>query len=404
LKKIITSAGANVGDTENREELLELLSSALSKRFLIVLDDLDNAGIWDNLLKDLLGDGVARGRILITTQTEEVATSMKATVHRVDKMDTENAWELLCKQVDPEHNSEELAALKDVGIKIAEICDGHPLAIKVIAGILRSRGNNKAEWEMVLNNDSWSMPPILPEVPQALYMSYIDLPSELKECFLRCSLYPEECPIQRFDLVRHWIAEGIVNARDNKLPEESAEEYYIELIRRNLLQPDPDNVEQCWMTHDLLRSLTRFFIADESIVIYGQQKLSTSLSKPRHLTLCNMESSLEDPISLKQQMSIRSVMLFKSPNVRAIDILVESAPCLRVLDLSKTAIEALPKSIGNLVHLRYLNLDGTEVRDIPSSIGFLMNLQTLSLQGCQRLQRLPSSRGNFPKLCTKGCR
>jgi Leucine-rich repeat (LRR) protein len=391
LKKIIAGAGANVGDTENREELLGLLSSALSKRFLIVLDDLDNPGIWDNLLKDPLGDGVARGRILITTRNEEVATSIKAAVHRVDKMDAENAWALLCKQVDPECNSEELVALKDVGIKIAEKCDGHPLAIKVIAGVLRSRGNSKAEWEMVLNNESWSMPPILPEVQQALYVSYADLPSELKECFLRCSLYPEECSIQRFDLVRRWIAEGIVIAGDNKLLEESAEEYYVELISRNLLQPDPDNVERCWITHDLLRSLARFLIADESILIHGQQKLSTSLSKPRHLTFCNMENCSEDPISLKQQISIRSLMLFKSPNVRAIDPLIESAPFLRVLDLSTTAVEALPRSIGNSVHLRYLNLDGTQVRDIPSSIGFLINLQTLSLQGCQRLQRLPWS-------------
>ncbi|KAF8686898.1 hypothetical protein HU200_006963 [Digitaria exilis] len=391
LRKIITGAGANAGDTDNREELLGLLSSALSKRFLIVLDDLDNPGIWDDLLKDPLGDGVARGRILITTRNEEVATSMKATVHRVDKMDTENAWALLCKQVEPECSSEDLAALKDVGVKIAEVCDGHPLAIKVIAGVLRSRGNNKVEWEMVLNNDSWSMPPILPEVPQALYVSYVDLPSELKECFLRCSLYPEECPIQRFDLVRRWIAEGIVNAGDNKLLEESAEEYYVELISRNLLQPDPDNVELCWITHDLLRWLACFLIADESILVHGQQKLSTSLSKPRHLMLCNMENSLEEPIPLKQQMSIRSLMLFKSPSVRAIDLLIESAPSLRVLDLSQTAVEALPKSIGSLVHLRYLNLNGTQVRDIPSSIGFLINLQTLNLQGCQRLQRLPWS-------------
>ncbi|XP_062234007.1 putative disease resistance RPP13-like protein 1 [Phragmites australis] len=392
LKKIIRGAGANVGDTENKEELLGLLSSALSKRFLIVLDDLDNPGIWDNLLKDPLGDGVARGRILITTRNEEVATSMKAIVHLVDKMDTESGWALFCKQVLPECNSEELAALKDVGINIAEKCDGHPLAIKVVAGVLRSRGKSKAEWQMVLESDSWSMRPIIPEVPQALYVSYVDLPSELKECFLHCSLYPEECPIQHFDLVRHWIAEGIVNARDNKLLEESAEEYYVELISRNLLQPDPDNVEQCWITHDLLRSLARVLIAEESILINGQQKPSTSsLSKPRHLTLCNMENSLEDPISLKQKMSIRSLMLFKSPNVRSIDLLLEPAPCLRVLDLSKTAIESLPKSIGNLLYLRYLNLDGTQVRDIPSSIGFLINLQTLSLQGCQRLQRLPWS-------------
>lgn len=391
LKTIIRGAGANVGVTENKEELLILLASALSKRFLLVLDDLESPSIWDNLLKDSLGDGVVRGRILITTRNEEVATSMKATIHHVDKMDPESAWALLCNQVDAECNSEELATLKDVGIKIAEKCDGHPLAIKVIAGILRSRGNSKAEWEMVLNNDSWSMCPILPEVPQAVYVSYVDLSSQLKECFLHCSLYPEEFPIQRFALVRRWIAEGIVNARDKKLLEESAQEYYVELISRNLLQPDPESVERCWITHHLLRSLARALIADESILIYGQQKLNTSLSKPRHLTLCSMENSLDGPISLKQQMGLRSLMLFKSPNVRAIDLLMESASCLRVLDLSKTAVEAIPKSIGNLVHLRYLNLDGAQVRDIPSSIGFLINLQTLSLQGCQSLQRLPRS-------------
>ncbi|GJM97370.1 hypothetical protein PR202_ga14292 [Eleusine coracana subsp. coracana] len=280
LKKIIRGAGANVGDTENKEELLGLLSSALSKRFLIVLDDLDSPGIWDNLLKDPLGDGVARGRILITTRNEEVATSMKATVHRVEKMDTESGWDLLCKQVLPECNTEELVALKNVGIKIVDRCEGHPLAIKVIAGLLRSRGKSKAEWETILRSDSWSMQLVLPEVPRALYVSYVHLPSELKECFLHCSLYPEECPIQRFDLVRHWIAEGVVNARDNKLLEESAEEYYVELISRNLLQPDPDNVEQCWITHDLLRALARFLISEESILIDGQQRLNTSSSKP----------------------------------------------------------------------------------------------------------------------------
>ncbi|XP_051200693.1 putative disease resistance protein RGA3 [Lolium perenne] len=395
LKKIIAGAGVNIGDTDNKEELLGLLGSALSKRFLIVLDDLDSPSIWDNLLKDPLGDGVARGRILITTRDEEVATGLKAIVHRVDRMDAENSWALLREQVFADSSSEELGALEDVGIKIAERSEGHPLAIKVIAGVLRSRRASKAEWEVILDSDAWSMRPFLQQVPQALYLSFVDLPSELKECFLHCSLYPEECPIRRFDLVRHWIAEGLVKASENKELEESAEEYYLELIGRNLLQPDPDNLDQCWITHDLLRSLARSLITDESILIDGQQRSSmgplSSMSKPRHLALCNMENSLEGPISVKQQMSLRSLMLFNSPNVRVIDDLIVSAPCLRVLDLSNTAVEALPKSIGNLLHLRLLNLDGTQVRDIPSSVGFLVNLQTLSLQGCQSLQKLPWS-------------
>ncbi|KAF7112105.1 hypothetical protein CFC21_112039 [Triticum aestivum] len=410
LKKIIAGAGVNAGDTENKEDLLGLLSSALSKRFLIVLDDLDSPGIWDDLLKDPLGDGVARGRILVTTRDEEVAAGLKAVVHRVDKMDAENSWALLHEQVFLESDSEEVQALEDVGMKIAEKCEGHPLAIKVIAGVLRSRGTSKAEWEMVLKSDAWSMRPLLQQVPQALYLSYVDLPSELKECFLHSSLYPEDCPVRRFDLVRHWIAEGLVKPRENKELEESAEEYYLELIGRNLLQPDPDNLDQCWMTHDLLRSLARFLITDESILIDGQERSSmgslSSLSKPRHLALCNMENSLEDPISVKQQMSLRSLMLFNSPNVRVIDnLLLESATCLRVLDLSNTAIEALPKSVGTLRHLRYLNLDGTQLSDLPSSVGFLVNLQTLSLEGCQRLQKLPWSISELQELrslCLEG--
>jgi hypothetical protein len=53
--------------------------------------------------------------------------------------------------------------------------------------------------------------------------------------------------------------------------------------------------------HRLLRSLTRFLVAYESILIYGQKKFNTLLSKPRYITLYNMENNLDNLISLKQQ-------------------------------------------------------------------------------------------------------
>jgi hypothetical protein len=56
------------------------------------MDDLDSTSIRDNLLTDPLEDGVAKGRILITTRNVEVATRTKATtIYCIDKMGPGNA-------------------------------------------------------------------------------------------------------------------------------------------------------------------------------------------------------------------------------------------------------------------------------------------------------------------------
>jgi hypothetical protein len=62
------------------------------KRLLLAMDDLDSTSIRDNLLTDPLEDGVAKGRILITTRNVEVATRTKATtIYCIDKMGPGNA-------------------------------------------------------------------------------------------------------------------------------------------------------------------------------------------------------------------------------------------------------------------------------------------------------------------------
>lgn len=42
--------------------------------------------------------------------------------------------------------------LKDVGLKIIEICDGLPLAVKVMGGLLCQREKERRAWQRVLNN------------------------------------------------------------------------------------------------------------------------------------------------------------------------------------------------------------------------------------------------------------
>ncbi|KAJ3672296.1 hypothetical protein LUZ60_007017 [Juncus effusus] len=396
LNEIIKGAGGDPGEeTVPKEELITQLGASLSKRFLIVLDDMYKPGIWEALLKVPLGEGVVRGRVLITSRDENIAKEMKASIHCVEKLDANDGFELLCSEIFGDFNEQEVGFLREVGVKIVEKCDGLPMAIKAVGGLLRTKKREEVEWEKILERESWSINRLPEEIPVSLYVSYEDLPSHLKQCFLYCSLYPEDYPINRFHLIRHWIAEGFVTLQngDSVSIEDYAEECYQELIGRNLLQISPENCHFCSITHSLLRTLARFLITDESVFLDGGQRLIVSLLKPRRLALSNVDkNNLDDPISVKQQRSLRTVLLVRSPNVRLVDdVLLQTAGSLRVLDLSNTGIETLPNSIGGLIHMRYLNLDKTKIRDLPTSIGFLINLQTLSLRDCQSLNKLPKT-------------
>ncbi|KAF3341269.1 putative disease resistance RPP13-like protein 1 [Carex littledalei] len=411
LKEIIKGAGGDPGEeSATKEELVASLGSSLTKRFLVVLDDVYKPGIWETLLKVPLGDGVARGRVLIISRDVNVMKEMNTTIHQVERMDAIDGFELLCTEIFGYFDEDEIGLLKEVGVKIVEKCEGLPIAIKAVGGMLRTKERSEAEWEKVLERDSWSSLYQLPEeIPAALYVSYEDLPAYLKQCFLYCSLYPEDYPINRFHLIRHWIAEGLVTVPNGDAIsiEDYAEECYQELIGRNMLQISPHNCHYCLIPHGVLRTLARFLITDESVFLEGGQRLIVTLLKPKRLALSNVEkNSLDDPISMKQQRCLRTILLINSPNVRLIDeVLLQTATSLRILDLSNTGIETLPPSIANLTHLRYLNLDRTKITDLSTLIGYLINLQTLSLRDCQSLHKLPKTINLLYELrclCLKG--
>ena len=65
-------------------------------------------------------------------------------------------------------------------MQIVEKCDGLPLAIKSIGGVLRTKGNSRENWEAIVRSNVWSMDELPRDVHQAIYLSYEDLPSPLK--------------------------------------------------------------------------------------------------------------------------------------------------------------------------------------------------------------------------------
>ncbi|CAL9759409.1 unnamed protein product, partial [Musa acuminata subsp. burmannicoides] len=250
------------------------------------------------------------------------------------------------------------------------------------------------EWERVIRSDLWKMKKLDENVLGVLFLSYEDLPSHLKQCFLHCSLFPDKADMYRKDLIRLWVAEGFTEENGELSMEEIAEGYYEDLIWRNLLQVDPTFVDgsRCTM-HDLLRSLAQSLIEGEGVYVSDLQSLNSDpLTKLRRLSTSNIGERIQLPDRIVEEKCLRSLLIFDSPRARTIgDDLFKKLRKLRVLLLNDTSIESLPESIGELSHLRHLDLDRTKIREIPESVGGLGNLQTLSVSGCKSINKLPKT-------------
>ncbi|XP_010941891.1 putative disease resistance protein RGA4 [Elaeis guineensis] len=408
LKDIITQAGHSPGGSSSRSLLEPMVREAVTnKKFLLVLDDSWDQKVWNDLLRNPLQSGATGSRVLVTTRNKGVALQMKTVEsHQVELLSAEDGWVLLRKVVVLSGQEREIEDLKDIGEKIVDKCGRLPLAIKTIGGVLSRKRRNKKDWEKVLevlSNNAWTG--LLEESQPALYLSYEDLPSHLKQCFLYCSLFPEDCMLDRHKLIRLWISEGFIHEEGDLTLEELGEDYYGDLVQRSLLQPDPwcdDHNPRCTM-HDLLWSLARFLARDENLFVESGVEVvnsSSSVLKPRRLQSCVSEEKRQEFIDALEGCKSLRTLLLRGSRVEENDAnnLIKKTPRLRVLDFSSSNITKLPDSLENLIHLRYLDLSWSGISELPESMGNLVNLQFLMLFGCKNLRSLPKGIGKLRNL------
>ena len=173
------------------------------KRYLIVLDDVWSCRDWNCLAKvssndpDCLGnvfpDGGNGSRLLLTTRDKDVAfhADARSTPQEMQLLSKPKSWDLFCRKafldhVDADRYPPDLVPL---GLKMVDKCNGLPLAIVVLGGLL-SRNMSHTEWTKVHDNINAYLAKEGSQtgVMTVLNLSYIDLPSYLKPCFLHLSL------------------------------------------------------------------------------------------------------------------------------------------------------------------------------------------------------------------------
>ncbi|KAG2629790.1 hypothetical protein PVAP13_3KG450302 [Panicum virgatum] len=399
IKELLKNIGVPQEKELRKEELRSKLSEAIKgKSLFLVLDNVWTSHVWTDLLEAPL-DATATALILVTTRNIEVAQEIGVQVqhvHQVELMRREVGWELFWKSMHI-NEEEEVKNLKEIGMHIVDKCGGLPLAIKAVAGVLATKDKNKKQWKKILKSSAWSTNEASTELHGAFYLSYEDLQPYLKQCFLYCALFPEKWTMNRDDLVRFWVAEGFVKDKENQLLEDSAEEYYYELIYRNLLEPEPIYFGHQWCkVHDLLRQFALNLSNEEFFSGDPESLDSKTLSRLRYISVITGKNLVHFPAMGTGLKEVKT-LIFNGDNSTSIESTVfQQFHHVKVLDLTGLHVGNLTEYIGNLVHLRLLDLDGTDVSCIPESIGSLRSLEVLNLQRCDSLHSLPSA---ITKLC-----
>ncbi|XP_043692699.1 putative disease resistance RPP13-like protein 3 [Telopea speciosissima] len=381
------------------EKLRELLKD---RTYLVVLDDIWDLEAWESLNR-AFPDANKKGRVILATRNKKVAKE-SVVIHQLQTLNQTESWELFIAKAFGNDGCP--ANLEESGKEMVQKCDGLPLAITILAGLLR--GKSPQEWftvrDRIVQQQLMMKVEGKTNIEKIMSLSYNALPYQLKACYLYIGLFPEDYEIEAEVLIRLWIAEGFIRCeRDDTLLEDVASAYLDELIDRNMLQvarkDDLGNVCSCRI-HDLLRE---FYISkgrgENFLDYYARSASCPSSSSSSNTTMASSSSvcisrryaihsgiGRYDFSNNLSNSHLRTLLLFNRNRGESLQQQqlesISNIRLLRVLDLSNvdlsSSMNRLPDAFGKLIRLRYLRLCYTHAK-LPSSIERLQSLQTLDL-------------------------
>ncbi|XBI60410.1 hypothetical protein VPH35_041344 [Triticum aestivum] len=380
------------------------------KRCLILIDDIWDEQPW-KLIKCVLVKNKLGSKVIMTTRNVDVARSccssdkVDGIVHVLERLSDSDSEQLFYYKIFGEDGCP--TDLKVVSQKILEKCEGWPLGIIAIASLLANKPTQtKDQWCSVYNSISTGLENNhgVKDMRLILSLSYRDMPVRLRACLLYLSIFQEDQIIGRDDLIRRWVAEDIVQGRQDWNMYELGDEYFNELINRSMIQPtdvDAFGRAQACRVHDLVLECITLSSAQEDFVMIlnGQQPFPTQLESIYRLSLRDSTGQHSIPHGTTRLPHVRKLVV----SSRAIDSMPSLSifPVVRVLDLEHCTSPNI-KYVGNLVHVSYLRLSQEfnyqsgvciklpEEIKLPKETGNLEFLQTLDLKKA-RIKELPST-------------
>ncbi|XP_014756325.2 putative disease resistance protein RGA3 [Brachypodium distachyon] len=403
-------------NTQNLTVLQRGIKEHLTKRFLLVLDDMweESEGRWDKLLAPLRCTEVKGNVILVTTRKLSVASiTSKMEEHiNLDGMKDDIFWCFFKRCIFGDENYQGQKKLQKIGKQIATKLKGNPLAAKSVSTLLR-RNLHEVHWRKILDSDEWKLQNGTDGIIPALMLSYNHLSYHLQLLFSHCALFPKGYKFDKEQLIRVWIALGFLIDERRKL-EDAGSDSFDDLVDRSFLQKDG----QYFVVHDLIHDVAREVSLCECLTIDGSdhRKVFPSI---RHLgiwtELVYKEISIERSETFEEKLeeiqnsgilrSLESLMLvgvydenFSAKFVKTL----QQSRYVRVLQLSAMPFNAdvLLSSVKKFIHLRYLELRSTsDMRNpLPEAICKLYHLQVLDIIHWSGLDDLPKGMSNLVNL------
>ncbi|XP_038688569.1 disease resistance protein RGA2-like [Tripterygium wilfordii] len=334
----------NRGDLDP-DQLQTLIHEKLnSKRFLLVLDDMwsDDRHKWVEF-RDLLEGGASGGKVIVTTRSTSVATTVgTVSVYNLKGFSHGDSLSLFKKWAFKEGEEEYYSHLMEIGDGIVKKCRGLPLAVRTLGTLLYSNTDDRY-WGFIRDNEIWKLEQkendILPELRDSTSLNLRHTAVVLDQEVLNS--------VQKANSLRTIICP--FNAQG------PASESFL---------------NTCTSTCKFLRVLHlegfSFEVLPHSI---------GALKHLRDLTLSGNDGIKRLPDSICKLHNLHSLSLGKC-----------------------SALDELPSNIRNLVKLRFLEMTIKQKRLPENGIGCLTSLRGLSIVDCTNLEYLPEDKKNLRSL------
>nr|GMC85696.1 disease resistance protein RPM1-like [Ipomoea batatas] len=329
-------------------QLIEMFIEYLhSRRYLVVLDDVWAIDLWSRIRKAFPENNLG-SRIILTTRNKNVATSVgpRGRVFHLEPLNEDDAWTVFCKKAfATELNHFCPSELEALARSMLTKCQGLPLAIVAIGGLMCTKDKTVAEWK-------------------------------------------KGYPIKRKKLIRLWVAEGFIIERQGMLIEEVAEDYLAELIFRSMIQVTDANEAgrvKALKVHDVMRELAITTTEKENFcMVYNGQNSRIERNTQRLSLSCRQDKFHVSRTVLCQ---LRSLFVFKRDKCcnflggLRVPIGIGKLQMLQSLS-SIIADDQIIQQLGYLTNLRSLDIKAVKAVNwlkLGTSIQMLKSLRRLSI-------------------------